>query len=60
VPLLNPDREKLFPNLRPSNPDPIQSLLYWIWNPGEAILAGLCALAFIVLLFVVVLKVLRS
>ena len=60
VPLLNPDRERLFPNLRPSNPDPIQSLLYWLWNPGEAILAGLCAVAFLVLLFVVALKVIRS
>jgi hypothetical protein len=60
VPLLNPDREKLFPNLRPKDQDPIQSLLYWIWNPGEAILAGLCAIAFLVLLFVVAIKVLRS
>ena len=60
VPLLNPDREKLFPNLRPRNPDSIQSLLYWLWNPGEAILAGLCAVAFLVLLFVVALKVIRS
>jgi hypothetical protein len=60
VPLLNPDREKLFPNLRPKDQDPIQSLLYWIWNPGEAILAGLCAIAFLVLLFVVALKVIRS
>jgi hypothetical protein len=60
VPLLNPEREKLFPNLRPKDQDPIQSLLYWIWNPGEAILAGLCAIAFLVLLFVVALKVLRS
>lgn len=60
VPLLNPEREKLFPNLRPKDQDPIQSLLYWIWNPGEAILAGLCAIAFLVLLFVVALKVIRS
>ena len=60
VPLLNPDREKLFPILRPRNPDPSQSLLYWIWNPGEAILAVLCAIAFLVLLFVVALKVIRS
>jgi hypothetical protein len=60
VPLLNPERERLFPNLRPKDQDPIQSLLYWIWNPGEAILAGLCAIAFLVLLFVVAIKVLRS
>lgn len=60
VPLLNPDREKLFPSLRPRNQDPVQSLLYWLWNPGEAILAGLCAIAFLVLLFVVALKVIRS
>lgn len=59
-PLLNPDRERLFPNLRPRNQDPVQSLLYWLWNPGEAILAGLCAIAFLVLLFVVALKVIRS
>ena len=60
VPLLNPDRERLFPSLRPRNQDPVQSLLYWLWNPGEAILAGLCAIAFLVLLFVVALKVIRS
>jgi hypothetical protein len=60
VPLLNPERERLFPNLRPKDQDPIQSLLYWIWNPGEAILACLCAIAFLVLLFVVAIKVLRS
>lgn len=60
VPLLNPDRERLFPSLRPRNQDPVQSLLYWLWNPGEAILAGLCAVAFLVLLFVVALKVIRS
>lgn len=60
VPLLNPDRERLFPSLRPRNQDPVQSLLYWLWNPGEAILAGLCAIAFLVTLFVVALKVIRS
>jgi hypothetical protein len=60
VPLLNPDREKLFPNLRPRNPDPVQSLLYWIWNPGEAILAMLCGIAFLTLLFLIVVKVLRN
>lgn len=60
VPLLNPDRERLFPSLRPRNQDPVQSLLYWLWNPGEAILAGLCAIAFLVLLFVLALKVIRS
>lgn len=60
VPLLNPDRERLFPSLRPRNQDPVRSLLYWLWNPGEAILAGLCAIAFLVLLFVVALKVIRS
>lgn len=60
VPLLNPDRERLFPALRPRNQDSVQSLLYWLWNPGEAILAGLCAIAFLVLLFVVALKVIRS
>lgn len=60
VPLLNPDRERLFPSLRPRNQDPVQSLLYWLWNPGEAILAGLCAVAFLVVLFVVALKVIRS
>lgn len=60
VPLLNPDRERLFPSLRPRNQDPVQSLLYWLWNPGEAILAGLCAIVFLVLLFVVALKVIRS
>lgn len=60
VPLLNPDRERLFPSLRPRNQDSVQSLLYWLWNPGEAILAGLCAIAFLVTLFVVALKVIRS
>jgi hypothetical protein len=59
-PFLNPDRQPLFPNLRPHNQNPVESLLYWIWNPGEALLAGLCGLAFVVLLFVVALKVIRS
>lgn len=59
-PFLNPDRQPLFPNLRPRNQNPVESLLYWIWNPGEALLAVLCGIAFLVLLFVVVIKVLRS
>lgn len=60
VPLLNPDREPLFP-LRPK-PDTlsIESLLYWLWNPGEAVLALCCAALFAVLLIVVLLKVVRS
>jgi len=59
-PLLNPERQPLFPNLRPRNQNPVESLLYWLWNPGEALLAGLCGLAFVVLLFVVAIKVIRS
>lgn len=59
-PFLNPDRQPLFPNLRPRNQNPVESLLYWIWNPGEALLAMLCGVAFLVLLFVVAIKVLRS
>lgn len=59
-PFLNPDRQPLFPNLRPRNQNPVESLLYWLWNPGEALLAGLCGLAFVVLLFVVAIKVIRS
>jgi len=59
-PFLNPDRQPLFPNLRPRNQNPVESLLYWIWNPGEALLAGLCGLAFVVLLFVIAVKVIRS
>lgn len=59
-PFLNPDRQPLFPNLRPRNQNPVESLLYWIWNPGEALLAMLCGIAFLVLLFVVAIKVLRS
>lgn len=59
-PFLNPDRQPLFPNLRPRNQNPVESLLYWIWNPGEALLAMLCGVAFLVLLFVVAIKVFRS
>lgn len=59
-PFLNPERERLFPIFKPQPKDPVQSILYWLWNPGEAILAVLCAFAFCVLLVVVLIKVLRS
>ncbi len=59
-PFLNPDRRPLFPSLTPRDVDPVQSLLYWLWNPGEAVLAMCCVGVFAVLMLVVLIKVLRS
>jgi hypothetical protein len=59
-PLINPDRTPLFPSFRPAPKNPIESILYWLWNPGEAVLAMLCAVVFLALLGVVVIKVVRS
>ena len=59
-PLLNPDRDKLFPILKPSPKNPFESILYWLWNPGEALLVMLCALTFLMLCVVVLWKVMRS
>ncbi len=60
-PFLNPSRSPLLPMLRDSQPkNPIESILYWLWNPGEAVLAMLCALMFFALVAVVLIKVLKS
>jgi len=59
-PLLNPDRDKLFPLIKPSPKNPVESILYWLWNPGEALLVMLCALTFVMLCLVVLWKVMRS
>jgi hypothetical protein len=58
-PLINPDREPLFPALRPRD-NPVESILYWLWNPGEALLAMCCALVFVVMLLILAIKVIRS
>jgi hypothetical protein len=60
TPFVNPERERLFPIIKPRQPDPIESILYWLWNPGEAILYLLCALGLVVLALIVTLKVVRS
>lgn len=60
APLLGPDRERLFPLFRPKQPSPAESILYWLWNPGEALLAALCGLAFVLLLLIVAIKVVRG
>lgn len=59
-PLLNPERDKLFPLIKPSPKNPFESILYWLWNPGEALLVMLCALTFVMLCLVVLWKVMRS
>lgn len=59
-PFINPDRQPLFPLLQPRDVDPVQSLLYWLMNPGEAVLAMCCAGLFAVLILVVLVKVLKS
>lgn len=59
-PWLNPSRTPLLPMLRDQQRNPIESILYWIWNPGEAVLVMLCALVFCALLGVVVLKIIKS
>jgi hypothetical protein len=53
-------RPGIFPLLKPRQKDPIESILYWLWNPGEALLAMLCAIVFLALLGVVLLKVVRQ
>lgn len=58
-PFINPDRSPLFPSLRPDRP-PAESILYWLWNPGEAILALGCAGMFAILCLLVLVKVIRS
>lgn len=58
-PFINPDRAPLFPSLRPDRP-PAESILYWLWNPGEAVLALGCAGMFAILVLLVVIKVIRS
>jgi hypothetical protein len=45
---------------RPKPKDPVESILYWLWNPGEAVLAMLCAFVFFLLVLLVVVKVLKS
>ena len=45
---------------RPKAKDPIESILYWLWNPGEAVLAMLCAFVFFLLVLLVVVKVFKS
>jgi hypothetical protein len=59
-PLVNPDRKPLFPALHPKPKDPIESILYWLWNPGEALLAMLCGFVFFVLCVIVLMKVVRG
>lgn len=54
------DRKPLFPFLHPQPDNTVESLLYWLWNPGEAVLALLCVAVFAVLVLVVSLKVFRS
>jgi hypothetical protein len=60
TPFINPEREKLFPIFKPRQPDAIESILYWLWNPGEAILYLLCAVGLLVAALIVTLKVIRS
>lgn len=59
-PLINPERKPLFPLLQPKPRDPIESILYWLWNPGEAMLAMLCGLCFVLLCVIVLIKVVRA
>lgn len=59
-PFLNPDREGLFPNLRPRPANPVESLLTWILFPENALLFLLCFLTTVCILFVIAVKVLRS
>jgi len=60
TPFINPEREKLFPIFKPRRPDSIESILYWLWNPGETLLVMLCSLVFVALLIIVLVKVLKS
>ena len=60
VPFINPDRKPLFPALRPDEPPSIESILYWLWNPGEAVLALLCAAVLCAIALVVTIKVWKS
>lgn len=54
------DRKPLFPFLREPEKPSIESLFYWMWNPGEAVLAMCCAALFALILLVVLVKVMRS
>lgn len=53
-------RKPLFPFLREPDKPTIESLFYWLWNPGEAILAVCCTALFLLILLVVLVKVMRS
>lgn len=53
-------REPLFPLLKKPEKPSIESLFYWMWNPGEAVLAMCCAALFALILLVVFVKVMRS
>jgi len=61
-PFINPDRDRkpLFPLIKPNESERVQSLLYWMFHPGEAILAMCCVGVFAVIVLVVLLKVLKS
>lgn len=60
TPFVNPERERLFPIFKPRQPDSVESILYWLWNPGEAVLGMACCFLFFCLLVVVVIKVIKS
>jgi hypothetical protein len=60
VPFINPERKPLFPALRPDGPPSVESILYWLWNPGEAVLALLCAALLVAIALVVTIKVWKS
>lgn len=53
-------RKPLFPFLRQPEKPTVESLIYWLWNPGEAILAVCCTALFLLILLVVFVKVMRS
>jgi hypothetical protein len=59
-PFLNPERERLLPILNRAKPNSVESILYWMFYPGEALLVILCAITFLFLLFIVAIKFLRG